>query len=574
MRKPLKKTRFSRELDTILWLTSGDCRSAMIFGGLAQAALSLLDVAFLVFFTRSMALLQVKKSFAFAVPVFGSTEISFKVMFFLLFFIIFFKNVASSLVQRGMIYALAKQEAKVATYFAGASLYEKSDQAKFEGTVDLSQFSIQIVNQIFTQLLRSLISLVTEAITLVFIFSSILILNPVVAIFCTFFFGIVFMATVKIVGYRQRRNGMTVYASNRDVLRKLNDYQLLREEILLSHSEQHFLGAILESKKRATNASASSAWLSTFPRYMSETLFIFVILVLTEVFSRNGDSSVLVGIYALLVGVGYRALPSFNTILVASGTFRSITPTLSRVSDLAERFNIRNRPIPSKILWRDSGFVEFNGDLILRDVSFSYPNSPKEIFHQLNLLLPAKTTTLVEGKSGTGKTTLLELVSGLLSPNSGKIYMHIDGENMEMDSSVKGISYLNQAIPMFDNSIGFNIAMRNIGHHDYEIMGRILKEVGLAEMLENGNVGLDRKIGENGAMLSAGEKQRLGIARALFQNSTLLIFDEPTSNLDDYNESLFWKILQNLKGKVTIIIASHRNAPKNALDQIVSLDDV
>lgn len=558
---------------TALWLVAGSCRKVLILGGFVQCLLSLFDVAFLILFTKSMTQFQIEKSLKFSVSVFGIVQVSFRTLFILLFLLIFIKNVASSLVQRMMLSSLAKQESLVASYFVGASLFEKLDKRKSTGTSELSQFSLQIVNQVYTQMFRSIVACISELVTVLFIIVATLFLNLYVAIFFILFFGISSLITLRLIAHRQKKYGLVVLDSNNEVIRRLGDFQRLRQDILLGHKEEKFLDLIWKAKSSATHASALSAWLGLIPRYVIETLFIFVMFLTTDVLLANDNSSKLMGIYALLVGVGFRVLPSLNTILTASGLLNSMSPALQRIDDLAERFNIRNRAIPRHFTWCEDNKLKFEGDLLLRDVTYIYPNSNYPIFEHLNLVLKPKTTTWVEGRSGAGKTTLLGLVTGLIEPTRGGVFMRQGDSLMPINSQVQGMTYLNQDVPLLDESISFNIALGPTTLQEDQVIDQLLIEVGLEKMMERNSFTLKSEIGENGEILSAGERQRLGIIRALYAKSELLIFDEPTSNLDDHNEALFWQVLERLRGRTTILLVSHRKLPADAWDQRISLDE-
>jgi ABC-type bacteriocin/lantibiotic exporter with double-glycine peptidase domain len=177
----------------------------------------------------------------------------------------------------------------------------------------------------------------------------------------------------------------------------------------------------------------------------------------------------------------------------------------------------------------------------------------------------------VKGISGSGKTTLISLATGILSPTSGKIVMRTKELEIPVNHLVSGMSFMKQNVPLLDDSFGFNIAMRDINESDNLQLMEIAEKIGLLQRILNSPVSFKAGIGENGILLSAGERQRLGLARCLFSKPSFLVLDEPTANLDDESEELIWKLLAELKGSMSILIVSHKDVPPEIFDDVLVL---
>jgi ABC-type bacteriocin/lantibiotic exporter with double-glycine peptidase domain len=143
--------------------------------------------------------------------------------------------------------------------------------------------------------------------------------------------------------------------------------------------------------------------------------------------------------------------------------------------------------------------------------------------------------------------------------------------NISMDAGISGIRYVSQEVGFLNESIGFNIALRPITDLDNPKLAEVCSRVGILDRISSSKNGFNETVGENGGKLSAGERQRLGIARALFDSPSLLILDEPTSNLDSTAENEVWSALQNLKGQITMLIVSHRKVPDELYDYEIKL---
>ena len=180
-------------------------------------------------------------------------------------------------------------------------------------------------------------------------------------------------------------------------------------------------------------------------------------------------------------------------------------------------------------------------------------------------------TLLIQGLSGAGKTTLIALATGSLTPQQGRVYI-VDGDEVSvMDQFVSGISYLSQDVPLLDETFAYNIALEKTFEKDFNRLKNVADKAGILDRILQSPKGFNTQIGENGALLSAGERQRLGIARSLYSEPALLILDEPTANLDAESEELIWNTLFELKGHLTILIVSHRVVPERVFDSVLKL---
>jgi ABC-type bacteriocin/lantibiotic exporter with double-glycine peptidase domain len=214
--------------------------------------------------------------------------------------------------------------------------------------------------------------------------------------------------------------------------------------------------------------------------------------------------------------------------------------------------------------------IQFHGDINLVNIGFKYKSSNDKIFENLNLTFKNSSTTIFTGASGSGKSTLLHLIVGLLEPTEGEIYTFNGKDKTKMDDQITGISYLQQGVPLISGTVAQNIAGSTLKEFSEEKVLRAIRDSGLESTIAKLKDGLNYNVGEDAKLFSAGERQRLGLARALYLSPALLILDEPTSNLDSETESEIWRTLAALKGKLTIIIVSHRGVPEDVYDQAIS----
>jgi ATP-binding cassette, subfamily C, bacterial len=217
--------------------------------------------------------------------------------------------------------------------------------------------------------------------------------------------------------------------------------------------------------------------------------------------------------------------------------------------------------------------IEFYERIIFEDISFQYAEKERWIFRGLSLSFKKNTTTAIIGPSGSGKTTLVDLMVGLIEPSSGRIL--IDGlpfTPKHRFSWRQHVAYMTQDIFLFNATIRENLLWSNmISSTEDEIREALV--LAAAEFVFELPQGLDTLVGDNGVFFSGGERQRLGLARAILQKPSLLILDESTNALDDECTSHIHESLMALKGRMTMIIISHQELPQTMIDQIIRLGD-
>jgi ABC-type multidrug transport system fused ATPase/permease subunit len=345
----------------------------------------------------------------------------------------------------------------------------------------------------------------------------------------------------------------------------------MSRELRFAHREQDALFELNKSRIKHARFLSTSVFLNVIPRYIFEIIFLSgvgLLILFLEYFQKN---LAVLPILALLVAAGYRILPSLNYITIAIGNFRSSIAPVRQIDSLATQFNIRSIDLKFKKIKSISENKRFSGDLHLENISYQYPVSKKTIFTDFNLIVNSGKTLLIQGLSGSGKTTLIALATGSLAPQEGRIYTVDGNKEFAMDQFVTGITYLSQDVPLLDETFAYNIAMEQTLKKDLDSLKNAADEAGILDRILQSPNGFNTQIGENGALLSAGERQRLGIARSLYSEPALLILDEPTANLDVESENLIWNTLFKVKGQLTILIVSHRIVPERVYDSILKL---
>ena len=305
------------------------------------------------------------------------------------------------------------------------------------------------------------------------------------------------------------------------------------------------------------------------PRFIIEGVaFGGMILLILLLISRGGQFINIVPILALYAIVGYRLIPAFQNIYEAYSRIRFS----NAVSDSIYNDLINLKTTENLI---DVEALPFNKKIELSNLNFSYPNSNRIILKNISLKIPANSKVAIVGATGSGKTTLVDIILGLLDPNEGSLYidsLQINNENKKKWQ--KNIGYVPQQISLLDDSVIANIAY-GVKKEDIDY-----KAVEKAAIISNIHNFITQKLpnqyktflGEKGVKISGGERQRIGIARALYHKPKLLILDESTNSLDFDTERLIIKEILNLDYKVTIVMITHRLNTIENFDTIFFID--
>ncbi len=339
------------------------------------------------------------------------------------------------------------------------------------------------------------------------------------------------------------------------------------KELQLLGCEHLFYQKFQAHSENLGHISRLQAFMRALPKPIFEILAIasMAIVIITMRLSGKELASIapVMGLFALGV---VRLMPSVTAILASLHGIRYVTPSVEIIS--RELRNVHHRNAETNV-----SMPPFRSELELENLVYIYDGAEEPVLKGINIRIPRGSFTAFVGKSGSGKSTLLHIILGLLEPTGGRV--KVDGADIK--NFVRGwqrqIGYVGQNIVMIDDTLRRNIAL---GIADSEIdesaIQRAVEAAQLSDFVANSPEGMDMIVGEQGMRISEGEKQRIGIARALYANASVLILDEITSSLDEGTEALIVQLIRQLKEEKTVILVTHRMAMVGACDQIVNLE--
>ncbi|TNJ37005.1 ABC transporter ATP-binding protein [Prosthecochloris vibrioformis] len=422
---------------------------------------------------------------------------------------------------------------------------------------------------VFTSnVLTPMLQILTESLTLLCICMLLMAVEPIGTITIVLVLGLASLVFVKVTKHnitrwgkaRQHHEGLRAQHLHQG-LGGVKDVKLLgREEYFLNQYQQHNSAG---TKVRRLNATIQQA-----PRLWLELLSVggLIVLVFTMLFQGEPLDNIVpkLGVFAVAT---FRMMPSVNRMLTS---IQSLQYCLPVIDILGNDFNLsaENKDISHH------NKKKFDEDIELRNISFSYPGATTPAINNISLTIKKGESIGFMGPSGSGKSTLVDIILGLITPDSGTVY--VDGKNVtkNMREWQNLIGYVPQSIYLTDDDLAHNIAF---GLPDNEIheerIWKAIKAANLENFVRKLPDGIKTFVGERGVRLSGGQRQRIGIARALYHDPEVVVLDEATSALDNETELAVMDAVKELQGSKTLIIVAHRLSTIEQCDNIYKINE-
>ena len=428
-------------------------------------------------------------------------------------------------------------------------------------SAELGKTILSEVQQIISNSLSPFISLIAQFIVAVALIILLIVVDPILAIIVGFTLTTAYMIIFFFVRNHLSRAGKKRLKNNQLRFKTINEAFNATKEIKVGGLEEVYIGNFSNSASAFAKTQSTAAVLSLLPRYIFEAIaFGGILLIILFYIKYSGSLNSVLPIISLYVFAGYRLMPALQQIYSSFTKLVFTGPSLDKVIE-----DLKN--IKSFEKDQDPGILVFDKFINLKNISYEYPNSQRTALKDISLNIPAKSMIGFVGPTGSGKTTLIDILLGLLEPQKGII--EIDGKILKdknKKSWQRSVGYVPQNIYLSDDTIVRNIAFGvEQKYIDYNFVKKVSK---IAQLHSFVNDELPKKyltkIGERGVRLSGGQRQRIGIARALYHKPKILILDEATSALDNQTEKEVMDAVSNINKDLTIILIAHRlNTVKN-----------
>ena len=424
-------------------------------------------------------------------------------------------------------------------------------------------------------ILMSMISLVSEAIVFVLLCIVMVATDWKLLLFLIVVFGMLSFVMFKVLKPQLSRLG----EKNQTIQSRIAKWRIQAiygiKDVKVLHREAFFADNYESNGKIGAGYARRHAVLNNMPRLLIEAVFMTSILIYIIFYIQMGnDASTLIPMLTAFGVAAIRMMPSVNRINTYMTDISYFRPCLDyvyenmNINEISRRNNQTLRPVDM------SKKMQLRDKIALKGIVYAYPNTDKLIFDHADMVIPYGKSVGIMGPSGAGKSTIVDILLGLLKVREGSITC--DGDNIfdNYPAWLAQIGYIPQSIYLVDepvrNNIAFGIADEEI---DDSRIWQALEEAQLAEFIRGLPEGLDTAIGDRGVRISGGQRQRLGIARALYHNPEILVFDEATSALDNETEAAIMQSIHALRGKKTMIIIAHRLTTIEGCDAVYRAGD-
>lgn len=344
------------------------------------------------------------------------------------------------------------------------------------------------------------------------------------------------------------------------------------KEVKVLNREMFFINSYTAYFKKYVKGLKISRLIGTIPKYIVEMVSmagLLLALIIKINYGQSSDLSAFIPQLSAFAVAAFRLLPSIGRINEHTTGIMYAAPSIELVyHDLKEVENIRN------LESCEEGVLPLENEIVIKDVCYRYPDSEENVIDYANFTIQKGQTIALVGESGAGKTTMADIILGLLTPQYGKIKADNINIFKNMDLWHHGIGYIPQTIYLSDDTIRNNVAF---GVEEEKIdnaaIENALKKAQLWNFVDGLSDGLETYVGDRGVRLSGGQRQRIGIARALYHDPEILILDEATSALDNDTEAAVMEAIENLRGEKTMIIIAHRLTTIRNADVVYEVAD-
>jgi len=413
------------------------------------------------------------------------------------------------------------------------------------------------------------VSIATSIIMIFIIMFSLIILSPIIAISSVVGFSAIYILISLLSKKRLAHDSEKINTSYSKVVQVLQEGLGGIRDVILTQTQETYISSFRNTEVEMREAMIRVQIISSSPRYIIEMLGMLLIAYLALYVSKIENG----GIGAIPM-LGALALSAQRILPLLQQTYAGWTSLVSGKSSMADALNFLDPSKTDNHLYPVKAALEFKKYLSLNAISFRYPESETDVLRNLSLLIPKGERIGFIGNTGGGKSTLLDIVMGLLHPTKGVIT--VDGEVLNLDSMdawQKKIAHVPQSIFLSDSTVLENIAFgMSTDEIDEDRVRQAAIKAQIHHDIESWPLKYSTIVGERGVRISGGQRQRLGIARALYRNAEILIFDEATSALDNQTEKAVINILRELSNEVTILMIAHRVTTLQGCSRICRLD--
>ena len=487
-------------------------------------------------------------------------------------FIFVLRTVLSILITRRILFFLSRRGAALSSKLVGQLLSQSLIQVQSRSTQE-SVYALTVgVSAITLSILGVAVTIIADSSLLILMLIALLVVDPMIALTSVLFFSALGFSLYRSMHVKAHRlgfeNSKLAIQGNSKIIEVLESYR----ELVVRNRRDFYAREIGGVQRKLADVLAEIQFMPNVSKYVIESGMVVGAVIIAGVQFGLQDARHATAALSVFLAAGTRIAPAIMRLQQSFIQMRAgigvALPTLELIDSL------KNVPVVEHVEdTLDSIHTGFDPKVVFTSVNFIYPKSDKETLLDITLELKSGSSTAIVGPSGAGKTSLVDILLGVLSPDKGEVL--VSGMR-PLDAVSKwpgAISYVPQDVALSNGTIRENLAMGYpINVATDEICWDALRVAQLETFVQNLPLGLETHIGERGTKISGGQRQRLGIARAMLTKPKLLVLDEATSSLDGQTESDISDAIAQLQGSVTIVMIAHRLSTVRNADQVIYMD--
>ena len=421
-----------------------------------------------------------------------------------------------------------------------------------------------------TTTLNAFLELISEALIFFIILSLLFMWNKEIVLMLLILFFFISLFFIKVLKKKINYWASQIQHNESAFFKNIKEAIGSFKEIKILGKQNIFISELNSKLSKGQNFRLRFETIQNAPRFFLEFIAILLISLISVylIYQEQDLKNVLVTLGIISVAL-FRILPSSNRIIKNINDIRFGMNSVRVINSEFNLFEMNKDETTHEIA--------FDKTIKLENISYRYDNNKEDTLKNVNLTIQKNSIIGIIGASGTGKSTLIDIITGLILKREGELI--VDDTLIRKNNAKayqENLGYLPQILYLFDQSIRQNIAIEEKNGDSYnkknhEIILNIIKKLKLGKIIDDNENGIEQYVGENAIRLSGGEKQRLGIARLLYHNRNILIFDEATSALDNKTEKEIFEIIYSLKGEKTIIISTHSEEMLYGCDKIYQI---
>lgn len=481
------------------------------------------------------------------------------------------KSIVSAWISRRTMFFLANRSADISNRILHKLTFSNFEQIQKRSRFDNIFAITNGVQSITVGVIGQLISLFSDVILIIIMFVGLLLVDTSIALVTVFVFGSIAFTLYRLVGRRVvalvREDADIQVANGQAIYELFGSFR----EIFVRGIRERYVENLSKLRKRQAEVQASTRFISDISKYVLEIAFVIGAFVFVGFQFILKDAVGAISAISIFIASAGRIIPAILRVQTAAMSFRGAIGVADRTLRILDELKYFE---PEAMSSEDVLSVDFKGEINVNDVSFVYLGSNLKAVQNVSIEILQGEWIAIVGPSGAGKTTLVDLILGVLKPTQGLIKVSGLSPENAIQKWPGRFAYVPQDSFISHGNIEENVVLGAFGQEVNEsLVIDSLRKVGLEGFLSKTENGLKQDVGELGSKLSGGQKQRLGLARALYTNPAIIVLDEATSALDNVSEKKIVDLLNEIRGKTTIISIAHRLSTVMNADRIIYMED-